>query len=355
MGKSVVSTWRDRLKKNVLAKVEERRDRKNAKAETLTSLFQLPGGALPAGSSFEDAAPNANPTDATDDAVRALAAALRGLDHNAPWFLEAAATQCRVYASKWHGRWRKGVGAAVPDAGEAAEAGLRGGLLDQKWWVVEHPSGDQAFTFELVNAASGRRLFARKLRREWVAKSRKPLAVWETHVGAGPPSQTFPDNLWRALPLAGSASGSTPSFVVQNAHSGRCLFSRRLDSAASDKKKNKKTQPGEEESADESAASFGAVAASRLLEVEFSANAAWRLVPCGGFLGAPPKGGISSGLTALKIDREDSDSQEESEDSQEECPHGGGPDDGESTATSQLRRAPEKKSKGPSEGPSPGD
>ena len=329
--KKSTESWRDRLKKNVMAKVEERRERKSAKAEmSITSEKAAPndGASSSPGSSFEDNDMlRADSTRSTDEAARSLAVALRGLDHTLnPWFLEAVTTQQRVYASKWSGQWRKGVGAVLPIPEESAQGGQHKASMvsEQCWWVVERPSEsdhDAAFTFELVNASSARRLFARKYTpHRWASKVTRPSISWKKQVGAGPPGKTYPDNLWRALPHPESATDSSEiSFMVQNVHSGRFLYSQQLNSATSGKNGLEELRGGAEAS-EKSDFSFGAVGASQLHEAEFLANAAWRLVVCDdGLQGKlPPQEGVLSSLTASELSRADSDSQDESDDGEAE-------------------------------------
>jgi hypothetical protein len=324
-------SWRNRLKNNVMAKVEERRERKSAKAEmSITSEKAAPndGASSSPGSSFEDNDMlRADSTRSTDEAARSLAVALRGLDHTLnPWFLEAVTTQQRVYASKWSGQWRKGVGAVLPIPEESAQGGQHKASMvsEQCWWVVERPSEsdhDAAFTFELVNASSARRLFARKYTpHRWASKVTRPSISWKKQVGAGPPGKTYPDNLWRALPHPESATDSSEiSFMVQNVHSGRFLYSQQLNSATSGKNGLEELRGGAEAS-EKSDFSFGAVGASQLHEAEFLANAAWRLVVCDdGLQGKlPPQEGVLSSLTASELSRADSDSQDESDDGEAE-------------------------------------
>ena len=324
-------SWRNRLKNNVMAKVEEWRERKSATAEmSITSEKAAPndGASSSPGSSFEDNDMlRADSTRSTDEAARSLAVALRGLDHTLnPWFLEAVTTQQRVYASKWSGQWRKGVGAVLPIPEESAQGGQHKASMvsEQCWWVVERPSEsdhDAAFTFELVNASSARRLFARKYTpHRWASKVTRPSISWKKQVGAGPPGKTYPDNLWRALPHPESATDSSEiSFMVQNVHSGRFLYSQQLNSATSGKNGLEELRGGAEAS-EKSDFSFGAVGASQLHEAEFLANAAWRLVVCDdGLQGKlPPQEGVLSSLTASELSRADSDSQDESDDGEAE-------------------------------------
>ena len=331
LSKKTPESWRDRLKKNMMAKVEERRERKSAKAEmSVTSEKAAPndGASSSPGSSFEDNDMlRADSTRSTDEAARSLAVALRGLDHTLnPWFLEAVTTQQRVYASKWSGQWRKGVGAVLPIPEESAQGGQHKASMvsEQCWWVVERPSEsdhDAAFTFELVNASSARRLFARKYTpHRWASKVTRPSISWKKQVGAGPPGKTYPDNLWRALPHPESATDSSEiSFMVQNVHSGRFLYSQQLNSATSGKNGLEELRGGAEAS-EKSDFSFGAVGASQLHEAEFLANAAWRLVVCDdGLQGKlPPQEGVLSSLTASELSRADSDSQDESDDGEAE-------------------------------------
>lgn len=322
-------SWRDRLKKNVMAKVEEHRERKSAKAElsaTSGKITSSEGASSSPGSSFEDNDTLlADSVRSTDEAVRSLAETLRGLDHTLnPWFLEALTTHQRVYASKWVGQWRKGVGAGLPESEESAREGFHKASVvsDQCWWVVERPSHhDAAFTFELVNASSARRLFARRYTpHRWTSKVTRPSLTWKKHVGAGPPGKTYPDNLWRALPHPEPATNSSEvPFMVQNVHSGRFLFSQRRTSAASNKTSLEESRERLETS-EKSVFSFGAVGASQVHEAEFLANTAWRLVACNDALQGtlPPQEGVRSTLTASEMSQADSDSHDESDSSEAE-------------------------------------
>jgi len=268
-----------------------------------------------------------------------LSAALRRF----PVTIENIQTGRRVFASPGR-QWLRGYGATRADSPAWAS--------DQRWWFVEQPGG----AYLVVNAGSGRRLFARKFKpRESLAQ--KQSAVWERNVGAGPPGQTFPDNRWYLVPLPGvdqdepageSGASSTlggAAFLLANAESGRALYARplpprpgqsvsvdlgaapvserdakraetkaardaakavRAEAAAEKKRKKARTKSAatgaEESTADVCGepltAGFGAVAVERLEKdrSDFIVYAGWRLLPDLAFKGGPQTGALSSAM-----------------------------------------------------------
>jgi len=74
----------------------------------------------------------------------------------------------------------------------------------------------------LVNLESRRKLFAQETNKAWDLLGNAHARGF----GAGPEAHTFDDNRWWLLP---QVAGSSLTFVIENAHSGRRLYSQSFD------------------------------------------------------------------------------------------------------------------------------